>query len=52
MTNEQRARVQQALTETHTALDRAMRYMPEFRDMDLIGFYHQHIAKLEGMLAE
>lgn len=51
MSNETRRKVLQALTETCVALERAMRYSPEFRDMPLIAFYEGHIAKLKAMLA-
>jgi hypothetical protein len=51
MTQTQRNRVVQALAETHTALERAMRYSPDLRDHALIAFYEAHIVKLNGMLA-
>jgi hypothetical protein len=49
-TAEEISRIHQALTETHNALARAMRYREDLRDADLIDFYNQHIAKLEAML--
>lgn len=48
---EHKRRVVAAMVETQTALTRAMRYSPDFRDNELIAFYHRHIAKLNAMLA-
>jgi hypothetical protein len=50
MTENQIIRVRRALAETHTALDRAMRYAPDLRDHELIAFYETHIIKLTQML--
>ena len=51
MTQNQKNRVMQAMTETQDGLTRAMRYSPEFRDTKLIAFYEAHIVKLAAMLA-
>jgi hypothetical protein len=45
------ARINQALNETRDALDREMAYRSDLRNMEMIGFYTHHIAKLEAMLA-
>lgn len=50
MTENQRKRTLDALTETCEALEKAMRYQPHLRDEKLIAFYESHIAKLEKML--
>jgi hypothetical protein len=50
MTQNQQRRVIQAMTETQDALNRAMRYSPDLRDMKLIAFYNEHIASLTEML--
>jgi hypothetical protein len=52
MTNNEIERTKQALDETMRDLRGAMAYRPDLRDHDLIAFYHQHIAKLEKMIAE
>jgi len=51
MSTEQRRRIEQALAETITALERAERYSPDLRDVPLIAGYRKHIERLNGMLA-
>ena len=43
-------RTEQALKETRAALARETAYREDLRDRLLVGFYMQHIAKLENML--
>lgn len=50
MNIEQRRRVEQAMDQTQRALVRAERYSPQFRENDLIAFYHRHIQKLTDIL--
>lgn len=50
LSENERRRVIQAMGETQHSLTRAMRYSPEFRDHNLIAFYHRHIQKLTDLL--
>lgn len=44
-------KIEQAIIETETALERAKRYSVELQDHDLIKFYNGHIATLKTVLA-
>lgn len=46
------SRIQQAIEETTTALQRALRYRADLRDHELVDYYKRHIVKLETMLSE
>ena len=50
-TAEKKRRAIQAIKETERALERAMRYQPQFRDNKLISFYEKHLEKLHAMVA-
>lgn len=50
MTQNQKARVIQAIAETQKLLDREMSYLPVNRKADLIAFYEGHIASLTNRL--
>lgn len=51
LTNEQRRRVTQSLTETCQLLEREMGYSAHLQNAERIAFYRSHISKLEAMLA-
>jgi len=50
LTTEYTKRTEIALNDTKKALDKAMRYSEDLRDMDLIAGYEKHILKLKNIL--
>ena len=52
ISDNQRARIAQALNETYALLNRELNYLPHLRDQDQIAFCFNHIEKLNAMLDE
>ena len=51
MTQNQTARVKQALTETEQLLNKELSYSQDLQKTDQIAFYRSHLIKLQTMLA-
>ena len=50
LTNERTRRIVEAMIEAQGKLDKELAYSEDLQKKDMIEFYHNHIAKLEGFL--